>query len=190
MNRKWLVFLVGLVLIFSCKSENYYPKPMGFHRIGFPKNVEMKTYAGNCPFGFQYPSFAIVQDKERCNQNIAFPKFNAVLHCTNIQFDNTEMNNLFYHSEYSRKLAYEHRIKADLINEKAYTNDSLRVYGITYEIIGDVASNYQFFLTDSTHNFYRGSLYFNVKPNVDSLEPVLDYLKENINTMIGTFDWK
>ncbi|MEN8928743.1 MAG: gliding motility lipoprotein GldD, partial [Flavobacteriales bacterium] len=87
-------------------------------------------------------------------------------------------------------LAYEHRIKADAINEKVFTNDSLGVYGISYEIVGNVASNYQFFLTDSTNNFYRGSLYFNVKPNIDSIKPVLDYLKENINTMIGTFDWK
>ena len=190
MNKIWIVFVVGFVVFYGCKSENYYPKPMGFHRIDFPENIQRKTYEGNCPFTFQYPIFASVQDKDRCNQNIAFPKFKAVLHCTNIQFDDTKMNNLFYHSEYSRKLAYEHRIKADAINETAYTNDSLGVYGVTYEIIGDVACNYQFFLTDSTNNFYRGSLYFNVPPNLDSLRPILNYLKENINTMIGTFDWK
>lgn len=174
----------------NCKNENFYPKPLGFHRIDFPEKVETKTYEGNCPFTYDYPNFAYVQDAERCNQDISFPRFNAVMHCTNIQFDNTESNNLFYHSEYSRKLAYEHRIKADAINEKVFTNDSLGVYGISYEIVGNVASNYQFFLTDSTNNFYRGSLYFNVKPNIDSIKPVLDYLKENINTMIGTFDWK
>lgn len=190
MNKKFIIIILSFVLFYGCKNENFYPKPLGFHRIGFPENVEMKSYEGICPFTYQYPSFAYVQDAERCNQNITFPKFKAVLHCTNIQFNNTKTNNLFYHSEYSRKLAYEHRIKADAINETAYTNDSLGVYGVTYEIIGDVACNYQFFLTDSTDNFYRGSLYFNVPPNSDSLKPVLDYLKTNINNMIGTFDWK
>lgn len=190
MNKIWIVFGICLIVFYGCKDENFYPKPLGFHRIDFPEKVEMKSYEGVCPFSYQYPSFAYVQDQERCNQNITFSRFNAIMHCTNIQFDNTESNNLFYHSEYSRKLAYEHRIKADAINERAFSNDSLGVYGVTYEIIGDVASNYQFFLTDSTKNFYRGSLYFNVKPNIDSIKPVLDYLKENINTMIGTFDWK
>ncbi len=190
MTKIGTLFVLLLLLLVGCKSENFYPKPMGFHRIDFPKDVKLKTYESDCPFTFQYPNFAVIQEKERCNQNIVFPTYNAVLHCTNIQFNNSGTNNLFYHSEYSRKLAYEHRIKADAINERAYSNDSLGVYGVTYEIIGDVASNYQFFLTDSTNNFYRGSLYFNVKPNIDSIRPVLDYLKENINTMIGTFDWK
>lgn len=190
MNRSWVVLLLSFILLYSCKNEKYYPKPLGFHRIDLPEDVMLKSYEGNCPFTYQYPSFAYIQDKEMCNQDIVFPKFKAVLHCTNVQFNNTKNNNLFYHSEYSRKLAYEHRIKADAINETSFTNDSLGVYGVAYEIIGDVASNYQFYLTDSTNNFYRGSLYFNVSPNVDSLKPVLDYLKENINNMIGTFDWK
>ncbi|MDB4089102.1 gliding motility lipoprotein GldD [Flavobacteriales bacterium] len=190
MNRIWIILVLSFIMIYGCKSENYYPKPMGFHRIDLPEQVQMNSYEGNCPYTFQYPSFAYVMEKEKCNQDIAFPKYKAILHCTNIQFNDSEMNNLFYHSEYSRKLAYEHRIKADAINETAYTNDSLGVYGVTYEIIGDVACNYQFFLTDSTDNFYRGSLYFNVRPNVDSLKPVLDYIKTNINAMISTFDWK
>lgn len=190
MSKSWIFFLIGIAFFYSCKDENYYPKPLGFYRIGFPEAVKTIAYEGNCNFTYQYPSFAVVQDRENCNQNIYFPRFNAVLHITSIAFDESEKNNLFYHSEYSRKLAYEHRIKADAINESVFVNDTTRVYGVAYEIVGNVASNYQFFLTDSTEHFYRGSLYFNVRPNIDSIKPVLEYLKVNINGMIESFDWK
>jgi gliding motility-associated lipoprotein GldD len=189
MFRILTVLLICTCLV-GCEEETYYPKPHGHFRIGFPDSIEMRTYEGNCNYSYQYPFFALVQDKPNCNQDIFFPYYNAVLHVTSLKFDGSKQNNLFYHTEYSRKLAYEHRVKADAINESVFVNDSSKVYGIAYEIIGNVASNYQFFLTDSSENFYRGSLYFNVSPNIDSVRPVLDFLKENIERMIQTFDWK
>ncbi len=185
-----LTIVIICATLIGCKEETYYPKPHGHFRISFPDTVEMKAYEGSCNYTYEYPFFAVVQDKPNCNQDIYFPYYNAVLHITSIKFDNVGNNNLFYHTEYSRKLAYEHRVKADAINESIFTNDSSRVYGVAYEIIGNVASNYQFFLTDSTDNIFRGSLYFNVRPNIDSIRPVLSFLKENIEGMIETFDWK
>ena len=190
MPRLYIVLIVVCSTFIGCKEEVYFPKPLGHYRIDFPDTVEMKIYDGNCNYSYKYPFFASVHDKPNCNQDIYFPHYKAILHVTSLQFDGSKQNNLFYHSEYSRKLAYEHRVKADAINEKVYSNDSTKVYGVAYEIIGNVASNYQFFLTDSTKNFYRGSLYFNVKPNIDSVRPVLNFLKKNIEEMIETFDWK
>jgi len=183
-----VVFFCAVLV--GCKEEIYYPKPLGHFRIDFPDTVEVKKYDGNCNYTYEYPFFALVQEKSKCNQDIYFPYYKAVLHITNVQFDGSKQNNLFYHTEYSRKLAYEHRVKADAINEKVYQNDSLNVYGVSYEILGNVACNYQFYLTDSTDNFFRGALYFNTKPNIDSVRPVLDFLQENIQSMIESFDWK
>ena len=183
------VFLLLIVLLFQCKQEVYYPKPLGDFRIGFPEKDSVKTYEGSCGFYYEYPFFAVIQEKANCNQDMYFPHYNAVLHITSIKMSGEGNNTLFYHSEYSRKLAYEHRIKADAINESMYKNDSTKVYGVAYEIIGNVASNYQFFLTDSNENFFRGSLYFNEKPNIDSVRPVLNFLKHNIEGMIQSFDW-
>jgi gliding motility-associated lipoprotein GldD len=59
-----------------------------------------------------------------------------------------------------------------------------------YDISGNTASNVQFYLTDSTHHFMRGALYFNVVPNIDSLKIVVDYLRQDIVHMIKTFEWK
>jgi gliding motility-associated lipoprotein GldD len=55
---------------------------------------------------------------------------------------------------------------------------------------GNTASPIQFYLTDSTKDFFRAALYFNNIPNQDSLAPVIDYLREDIMMMMETFRWK
>ena len=64
------------------------------------------------------------------------------------------------------------------------------MYGLTYKIEGSgAASPYQFFLTDSASHFVRGALYFNMKPNNDSLEPVIDFISKDIEHMLNTMEW-
>jgi hypothetical protein len=36
----------------------------------------------------------------------------------------------------------------------------------------------------------RGALYFNNTPRLDSIQPVLKFVKKDIDTMIKTFRWK
>ena len=48
----------------------------------------------------------------------------------------------------------------------------------------------QFLLTDSVSNFFRGALYFDCKPNADSLAPAIQYIREDIIELIQTFSWK
>ncbi|MDR2937387.1 MAG: gliding motility lipoprotein GldD, partial [Prevotellaceae bacterium] len=63
-------------------------------------------------------------------------------------------------------------------------------HGYIYEIGGNAASNAQFYVTDSTRHFLRGSLYFNTHPNVDSLQPVIEYITEDIYHLIETTKWQ
>ena len=63
------------------------------------------------------------------------------------------------------------------------------MYGLIFDIKGDAASEYQFHLTDSTSHFLRGSLYFNTAPNQDSIQPVLDFIKQDIAHLLETFEW-
>ena len=69
-------------------------------------------------------------------------------------------NNLAPIIEESHKLAYDHSIKSDGIIETVYENKENNVYGVLYDIHGNSASNLQFFATDSSKHFLRGSLYF------------------------------
>ncbi|OYT16688.1 MAG: gliding motility lipoprotein GldD, partial [Bacteroidetes bacterium 4572_77] len=85
----------------------------------------------------------------------------------------------------------KHIPKANAINENMYLNPIQHVYGLTYDIQGSqAASPFQFYVTDSTQHFFRGALYFNFTPNNDSLQPVIDYLKKDIQVLIESLEWK
>ena len=64
------------------------------------------------------------------------------------------------------------------------------ISGVFFKVGGNAATAKQFFLTDTTKNFIRGALYFDVTPNVDSLKPVQDFLQVDLEHMINTFKWK
>jgi len=59
-----------------------------------------------------------------------------------------------------------------------------------FSVGGDVATSYQFYLTDSTKNFLRGALYFDATPNADSLGIVNDFLLQDMKHLINTFKWR
>jgi gliding motility-associated lipoprotein GldD len=81
-------------------------------------------------------------------------------------------------------------VKASDIQERLIINDSVNVYGLVYFLEGNAASSLQFYLTDSTNHFVRGALYFDAKPNPDSLAPVQNFIQEDILNMIESFRWK
>ena len=63
------------------------------------------------------------------------------------------------------------------------------ITGIFFKAGGNAATAKQFFLSDTTKNFIRGALYFDVTPNADSLKPVQDFLQKDIEHIINTFRW-
>ena len=91
--------------------------------------------------------------------------------------------------EDSRKLAFKHTVKATGIDEGTIKIPRNNVYGIFYSIEGNTASSSQFILTDSTKNFLRGALYFNEKPQEDSIQPIVNFIKTDIDRMIKTLKW-
>jgi len=89
----------------------------------------------------------------------------------------------------SEKLVYKHAVKAEEITTKNFENYDKRVFGSMQEISGSAASQIQFHLTDSTHNFIKGALYFYAKPNYDSILPAVAYIKKDILRLIETLQW-
>lgn len=178
-----------MVFSFGCKSE-FTPKPLGYMKITFPEK-KYTVFDTTYPYSFEYPVYGVIQpDKSSIAEpywiNIAFPQFDGKIH---ISYKKVE-GNLDAYLEDSRTLAYKHTIKADAIVETVFSDSVKRVYGLVYEIKGNAASSAQFHLTDSNKHFLRGSLYFNVQPNVDSLGPVIEFFKEDIKHLMETFEWK
>ena len=91
---------------------------------------------------------------------------------------------------YSTDKVDEHKIKASSIEDLKILRPEDRVFGTFFELKGDVATPFQFYLTDSTSRFVSGVVYFNSVPNYDSLKPSLDYLKLDLMRMVNSFKWK
>jgi len=175
----------------GCQSS-YSPKPRGYHRIVFPEKSYV-PFAGDCPYTFAIPRYATIepdrtQDAQPCWLDIYFPEFNARIHLTYMTVQSQENFNELV--EDARTFAFNHTIKASAIDRQRIRRPDADVYGLKYEIRGNAASGLQFFLTDSSRHYLRGALYFNEKPRIDSIQPVLDFIKADIDTLIKSFRWK
>ncbi len=192
---KLIAFIPVLVTLLSAcnfSNDNYSPKPRGFFRIKFPEKT-YQNYNGPCPYTFQYPGYAKVvndsaKDAKPCWLNIDFPRFNGKLHLSYHPVTSKKIFNQLV--EDARTFAFKHTVKATSIDEGRIAYPGKKVYGIYYTIEGNTASSVQFFLTDSTNHYLRGALYFNEAPRIDSIRPVLDFVKKDIDVMIRSFRWK
>jgi len=192
LNMKVLAFYCLLIFCASCTNESYSPKPKGYFNIKFPKK-QYQVYNTTCPFSFDYPKYAQMsadkdQDAGNCWNNLSFPQFNARLHLTYYDVSSAkEYNGLV---EDARTLAFKHTVKANAIDQKLINYPDKKVYGVYYAIEGNTASSVQFFLTDSAKHYFRCALYFNERPQYDSIAPVLTFIKKDIDRMISSFKWK
>ena len=205
-----LFALLIIVLFFAgCSgnnSQDYTPKPRGYFRIVFPKK-EYRQYVSPYPFTFLYPKYATIaldsnlqrdgkyidpKRKKLVNMkyllNMQFPQFNGTLHLSYESITSRDVFDALL--EDSHSFAYKHTVKATGIQQTLIYNPQNKIFGIYYTINGNAASSAQFFLTDSTKNYIRGALYFNSEPRLDSIQPVLDFVKKDMDVMIGSFKWK
>ncbi len=188
-----IYLICGLITLFaSCRNHDYSPKPRGYFRITFPTKA-YQEYTGGCPFVFEYPKYAIIEpDQMRgskpCWLNVRFPQFNGTLHLSYERITSKKMFNTLI--EDAHTFAFKHTVKASSIDEGAISYPDRKLYGIYYTIDGNAASSAQFFLTDSTHHYLRGALYFGTEPRLDSIQPVLNFIKKDMDVMIKSFRWK
>ena len=66
-----------------------------------------------------------------------------------------------------------------LVTPQGYT-------GVVAELEGEVPTQFQFFVTDSTQHFLRGALYFNTAMKNDSLAPVIEYIKADMAHLMNS----
>ena len=182
--------MISCVSFFSSCEQDYTPKPRGFERIELPKK-EYKKFISDCHFSFDIPVYSNITPDEypgaqQCWLNLHFEPFNATLHLSYNEVKNN--SDLIKMTEDSRTLVYKHTVKADEIYETFISNKYL--HGMLYELSGNTATNFQFYVTDSAHHFLRGSLYFNVRTNNDSIAPVLDFIKYDVVKMIESLRWE
>lgn len=193
-NRKLEIIIPVLLLCVSCTKVST-PKPYGYYRITVPDtaygdfrhatgNAQLSTY----PYTFALSRNAIVQPRndEPYWINIFYPALDATIHCSY----KPVYKNLRELTNDALEFVYRNASYATSIPERDYMHPEANVYGVLFDLEGNTASSCQFFVTDSTHHFFRASVYCNCPPNADSLAPVYEYLRTDIVKMVETFEWK
>ncbi len=194
-GRWYLVLVCALAMCVgfaSCNSKRTTPRPRGYYRIELPQehgyaSASLKNY----PYSFEISSLAkITPASDEVGEpywiDISYPDYNAKIHISY----KVIKGNFDKYVEDTHYLVYKHTVKADAITEQRFEGVDGRTFGSIYEIGGNAASNVQFYITDSTRHFLRGSLYFNTQPNRDSLQPVIEYITEDIRHLMESTKWQ
>ena len=84
----------------------------------------------------------------------------------------------------------KHEARAVRIRPQRVHHPEAHVSGTFFNVDGDVASPAVFYLTDSTTRFLYGALYFDARPNADSLEPVTQRLRADLQRFAATLTWR
>jgi gliding motility-associated lipoprotein GldD len=186
----YIIILISIVLLQAC-DESYTPKPRGYVRIDLPEHNYI-LFDSSFPYSFEYPVYAELSPDPFAPQepywlNINFPAYKGKIHLSYKKVD----GNLIEYLEDSRQFVMKHIPKASAIDDSLIYDRERNVYGIIYQIEGmGAASPCQFFITDSINHFVRGALYFDVVPNNDSLAPVISFIREDIEHILSSFEWK
>lgn len=186
-----IIFFSFALLFISC-SRDYQPKPKGYNRLILPPK-EYHISPDTFPYRFEYSTHAkLLRDSswygEKNWVEIYYPELKANIHITYKQLANREdfLRELL---DDSYNLTSKQQIKASGIDELITVTPSGKT-AVIAEISGEVPSQFQFTMTDSTKNFIRGALYFNTRVQNDSLAPAIDFMKKETLHFINTLEWK
>lgn len=195
--RLTLLLSLFFALLAGCEDHTPVPKPRAYPRVIYPEKVYKPFDASYCHFTFDMPVYAQIEKdtaffdekpKDECWFNLSVPALNAQFFCSYYPVNSRKDFDELVSDAYA--MTNKHNIKASYINEIPVRRPEDRVYGIVFNVEGAAASTYQFFLTDSTRNFFRGALYFNTQVRPDSLAPVINFMKKDLDRMVGTLKWQ
>ena len=183
--------LVFFILLGGCEQA-YTPKPTGYNRLILPSR-EYAMLPDSLPYSFEISTSArLLRDSsyiaERYWIDLYYPAITANIQITykNLNQDQQFLKELVNDSY---KLTSKHQIKAYSIEESVVRTPSGKT-AVIAELEGEVPSQFQFFITDSTNNFVRGALYFRTSTKNDSLAPAIEYMKIDAMHLINTLEWK
>ena len=185
------IFVIFIVF-FGC--ENYFlPKQSAYLRLDYPKPEYKLINDKDFPFFFEANTrLSEISDIDINPESIDFiinyNKLNAQI---NFQYKNVNSNEKLNDYILDLKRTIEtHSTMANSVRIKDYSLKEKNIFGRIFHLSGDVASPSQFYLTDSTNNIISGLVYFNIKPNYDSILPAINYIENDIIHLIESFDWK
>lgn len=187
---KQLIIFSLLFIFTSCEDKLMIPKPPTYLRLELPDH-KYNLFNDDCPYSFPLSDLYSVKSvsngvEETCHKDINLGPLNGAIHLTYIDM----VEPLGTYINFVNDKIDEHKIKATAINDMQIIIPENKMYCTFFELEGNVASPFQFYMTDSVDNFASGVIYFNSRPNYDSIKPTLDYLKVDLEHMINNFQWE
>jgi gliding motility-associated lipoprotein GldD len=182
---------IASLLFFSC-TPDYQPRPKGYNRLLLPTPAYVAG-PDTLPYAFEYSAHArLLKDtsaiSDRYWVEVYYPTLKATIHITYKEVKNKEeLLKAFYNDAF--RLTAKHQIKANAI-EETIVKTPLGKTAVIAEIEGEVPSQFQFTVTDSSRHFMRGAVYFFSEVKNDSLRPAIDYMKKEAMHLINTLAWR
>jgi len=200
-------------LLLSACNSTYTSKKTGYYKIEFPERAYTVFKKEGFPYTFEYPVYAqVVKDSTYFDQdlqnpywiNLDFPQLGGRIFLSYKAIGGkstykvkqpdgtykdslgTNVFDLMVNDAF--KLTSKNESVASSIKDSLFHTKN-GITGVFFRVGGNAATAKQFFMSDTTKNFFRGALYFDVTPNADSLRPVVDFLQKDIDHLINTFKW-
>lgn len=211
---KTIALFIFVIFLFTACNSVYTSKKKGYFNIDLPDHSYKMYDQTGFPYSFEYPSYAIpVKDSTYFDStpendywvNIDFPQFEAriflsykiiggksvykIKNTDGTYRDSIGINQFDKMVNDAFNLTNKNEAVATSIKDSVFRTKN-KVSGVFFKVGGNAATATQFFLSDSTHHFLRGALYFSVTPNADSIRPVQEFLEDDIKHLINTFKWK
>ena len=185
--KNLLALPLNVLGITSCENT-WLPKPTGYNKIDLPSHSYV-SLTGEYPYQLDFSTSSQVEPdsfnlSEKAWINLNYKDFGAKVHLTykKIGMDNADFETL---SNDAFKLTAKHQIKAYGIEEAVLITPN-GYTAVVAELSGEVPTQFQFFVTDSTRHFLRGALYFNTAMKNDSLAPVIEYIKIDMTHLMNS----
>lgn len=192
MSAKTIVyplFVAILLTTISCRQDINVPKPKAYLKLDYP-TAEYQYTDTKLPFLFDKNILSSLEVIKKNNiiegVNLVYKPMNASIYIS-YKFVDYNLDNLI---KSSLSITQQHAKIAHSVSEKEFTNNISRVYGKIFDFSGPVASQIQFYATDSINHFLSGALYFNTRPNYDSIYPATRYIQNDIIRLMESIEWK
>ncbi|MFT4800435.1 MAG: gliding motility-associated lipoprotein GldD [Flavobacteriaceae bacterium] len=181
-----VILLFFIISLFASCQDEVIIKPKAQLRLEYPI-ANFEDVSIDLPYHFQKNKVAVLKEKRNNALNLYYPAMKATLYLT---YQKVGKNNIDSLLRDAQKLAYDHAVKAESIPEQPFVNKENDVYGMFYMINGNAATQAEFYATDSVQHFINGALYFDAKPNFDSIYPAVMYLRNDMRIIMETLEWK
>jgi len=214
MHKRTLIYFLSVIIFAIACNLEYTSKKKGYFDIALPNHTYQSFGHADFPYDFKYPTYGkISQDSTYFDVNpenkywinVEFPTYNARLFLSYKKIggnalyklkqadgtykDSMGINQFQLLINDAFNLTNKNDVIASSIMDSAMVTPN-NINGVFFTVGGNAATAHQFFLTDTFNNFIRGALYFDASPNADSIKPVQQFLRKDIEHLINTFKWK